>query len=186
MWVFLASLAMLFLGGAVAYVVVRWRLNTIRAERFEPPLPAVELPPALWISTVAILASSVFLHRALGLVKRDQAKDSRAMLVLAGIAATVFLIAQTPCLISLFTEHFAQLSNAGPTGGAMHGMVATLITIHALHLLGGLWPFVRVLRRAARGGYGAADYGPVHYLTMYWHFLDGVWITLFATLLLTP
>jgi cytochrome c oxidase subunit 3 len=38
--------------------------------------------------------------------------------------------------------------------------------------------------RGFRGVYTADRHAGVHYCTVYWHFLDVVWIVLFATLLL--
>jgi heme/copper-type cytochrome/quinol oxidase subunit 3 len=39
-----------------------------------------------------------------------------------------------------------------------------------------------VTARALRGAYGPEDHRGIVYCAMYWHFLDGAWIVLYATL----
>ena len=46
-------------------------------------------------------------------------------------------------------------------------------------------PLAVVTRNAHLGAYDHESYAPVKYVTMYWHFLDVVWIVMFAVLLVT-
>ncbi|MCZ6542722.1 MAG: cytochrome c oxidase subunit 3, partial [Planctomycetota bacterium] len=59
-----------------------------------------------------------------------------------------------------------------------------LTGVHALHVIGGLIPLAAVTIRSFRNRYSSTDHAAVRYCAMYWHFLDGVWIVLFATLML--
>ena len=59
------------------------------------------------------------------------------------------------------------------------------MVIHALHLFGGILPLAVVTRNAHLGAYDHEAHAPVKYVTMYWHFLDVVWIAMFAVLLVT-
>jgi cytochrome c oxidase subunit 3 len=54
--------------------------------------------------------------------------------------------------------------------------------LHALHTLGGLVPLAIVNVRAARGAYTPFRRAGVHYCALYWHFVDAVWLVMFATL----
>ena len=58
-----------------------------------------------------------------------------------------------------------------------------LTALHWLHVIGGMVPLWIVSGRAARGAYGPGHYPGVLYCTMYWHFLDIVWIVLFVVLM---
>jgi cytochrome c oxidase subunit 3 len=51
-------------------------------------------------------------------------------------------------------------------------------------VVGGLVPLGLVTARAWRGGYTAGFHPGVEYTAMYWHFLDVVWLVLFAVLYL--
>ena len=87
---------------------------------------------------------------------------------------------QTPSLITLLIEH-----NQVDVGHTLLGFIFFLVIIHALHLLGGVIPLAVVTRNAHLGAYDHESHGPVKYVTMYWHFLDVVWIAMFAVLLIT-
>lgn len=188
MWIFLASLAMLFAGGAVGYVVIRLQLNANRAEAIPPlpPLPSVDLPPLLWISTAAILLSSITLHLALGAIRAKKMGAFSRHLRFSTIFALAFLVTQAPCLMVMLSDHWEGIAETGPLGGEHNGLVFSLVLIHALHLVGGLWPLWKVIVGARKDRYTPQEHDGVRFLAMYWHFLDVVWIILFATLLLTP
>jgi heme/copper-type cytochrome/quinol oxidase subunit 3 len=57
-----------------------------------------------------------------------------------------------------------------------------LTGLHAAHVIGGLPPLMLVWWRARNGRYSAAHPEGAVYCAMYWHFLDAVWMALYATL----
>ena len=59
-----------------------------------------------------------------------------------------------------------------------------LTGLHAAHVIGGVILLGVVTARAAQGRYGSGRHNGVTYAAMYWHFLDAVWIVLFAVLVL--
>jgi cytochrome c oxidase subunit 3 len=66
---------------------------------------------------------------------------------------------------------------------SLYGWTFYVLTgLHALHVLGGLPPMVITTVRAARAAYTPEDHRGIAYCAMYWHFLDGVWLVLYATL----
>ncbi|MFH1681903.1 MAG: cytochrome c oxidase subunit 3 [Candidatus Eisenbacteria bacterium] len=72
--------------------------------------------------------------------------------------------------------------STGP--GALFGFTFYMLTgLHAAHVLGGLIALAVVTARAHRGAYSAADHAGIELCARYWHFLDIVWIVLFAVLL---
>jgi cytochrome c oxidase subunit 3 len=56
--------------------------------------------------------------------------------------------------------------------------------IHALHLIAGVAVLAIIGRRAVREVYSAAYHAPVRVVSLYWHFVDIVWIFLFALIYL--
>ena len=69
-----------------------------------------------------------------------------------------------------------------PTDSLYAWTFYVLTALHALHVLGGLPPMLIVTVRALRMGYGPSDHRGLVYCAMYWHFLDAVWIVLYAIL----
>jgi len=188
MWLFLAALGMLFAASMLGYVLIRVQqtrelVNPVTKEVIAaaaPPLGTLHLPFGLWFSTLVILASSFTMHLALQNVRRERQAKFRNWLVATLILAGLFLLVQTPSLASLLIGH-----NHADTGHTLLGFVFFLVIIHALHLIGGVIPLAVVTRNAHLGAYDHEAHGPVRYVTMYWHFLDAVWIVMFGVLLLT-
>ncbi len=195
MWLFLTALGILFASSLCAYLVIR--LMTLEdvtdpvtgevVRQAGPALGSIPMPWGLWVSTAVILASSFTIHLALRAIRQEhQAVFRRCLLVTSALAA-LFLVIQIPSLIALLREHLAyreQLSTDASLGLMPYGMVFFLILIHALHLIGGVIPLGVVTHHAWRNHYDHESHNPVRYIAMYWHFLDIVWLCLFAGLLL--
>ena len=188
MWLFLAALGMLFAASMLGYVLIRVQqtrelfnpVTKITLPPSAPPLGTLHLPFGLWFSTLVILASSVTMHLALQNVRRERQPKFRNWLVATLVLSGLFLLVQTPSLAALLLEH-----NRADTTHTLLGFVFFLVIIHALHLVGGILPLAVVTRNAHLGHYDHESHGSVKYVTMYWHFLDAVWIVMFAVLLLT-
>ena len=56
--------------------------------------------------------------------------------------------------------------------------------LHGLHVLAGMGAITWLLRRAIRGHFSSAYYGPVDLVGLYWHLIDMIWIYLFPLLYL--
>lgn len=181
MWLFLAALFMLFAASIIGYVIIRTTSSTA------PAWGAVQVPWGLWVSTAVIMVSSISMHMALHRVRQGELAGTRiAMLATLGLAIA-FVAVQSPSLVILVQEHQAVLASAEELKPAMalYGLMVALIVVHALHVLGGVIPMLFVTAGAMRGRYNENAYGPIKHLTMYWHFLDAVWIVMFAMFLLT-
>ena len=63
-------------------------------------------------------------------------------------------------------------------------MYFAMTGLHGLHVLAGLALMLVVLAGAAQGAYREGGADGVHAVGYYWHFVDVVWIGLFATLFL--
>jgi len=60
----------------------------------------------------------------------------------------------------------------------------TMTGLHVLHMTGGLVFNMYVLIQALRGRYSSAHHERAEYASLYWYFVDGVWMILFPLLYL--
>ncbi len=175
MKLFLAALAMLFGAGMLAYLLVRTQwLNPVR-----PPTPALgtlDLPAGLWISTVVIVASSLVLHAAGRAVRAGRLAATARMMIAAFVLAIGFVIVQGPCLWLLIDRHREMTER----NVFLYALMALLIVVHAAHVIGGMIPMAVITVRAVRRRYSPEDHRPIAYLTLYWHFIDAIWLIMFA------
>ena len=173
MYLFLASLGVLFAATMLLYVIVRGFKDN------QPAFGTVSLPWELWLSTALVLAASVTVHLSVRAVKQErQAPFRRWMAVTLGLAI-VFTAVQTPAMVDLLNRHF----DAVRTGTTTYGIVFFLILLHAAHVVGGIVYLVLVTYNAYRDRYDHESHvGPRH-AALYWHFLDVIWVVMFGTLL---
>jgi cytochrome c oxidase subunit III len=168
MWLFLAALTMLFGATLVGYFVVRIRQGAT--------IQALQLPRTLWLSTALMLAGSVTIHFALDAARRERQQELRRHLVMTCIFAGLFVIVQTPALMTLLRQHKQM---AVTQHVFLYGLIFVLILVHALHVLGGLIGLGVTTAHAFQGQYDHENYVGVKSAAMYWHFLDGVWIIMY-------
>ncbi len=173
MWLFLAALFMLFAATIVAYVMIRI------TGTHSPEAGVIQLPPILWGSSLAMLGSSVTMHFALIAIRRDDLSRFRLDMIGTTVLAFLFLAMQTPGLFQLLAQHERQME----ANIHLYGLIFFIILLHALHIVGGLIPLLVALSKTLKNRYSAQDHNGILYLTMYWHFLDAVWIALFAVFL---
>ncbi len=172
---FLVSLSVLFAASMLAYLLVRV------GGRQAPPLHTLAVPGVFWLSTVLMLAGTLAIHRAVGAVRADRRSAFRTAMIVTLLLALAFLAVQGPGLYRLYQAHEA----ARADNVFLYGLALLLIALHAAHVIGGVIPLALVTRGALRGRYSPADHRAVRHCATYWHFLDGVWLLMFAMLLAT-
>jgi cytochrome c oxidase subunit III len=176
MWLFLASLTMLFVSGILLYVLLRTK--TFGAG----PSGHIHLPLALWGSTAVLLAGSFTIHRALTNVRLERVARFRTQLLTTLVLAIVFLAIQFPCLWEILQQHRQAVQGQGIR---LYGLVFCLILLHALHVVGGIIALWVVTVRAMQDQYDHEKYSGVKFAAIYWHFLDIIWIVMFAMFTIT-
>lgn len=186
MLLFLAALFMLFAASMVGYVLIRLAAtrDVIPTNggpiRYGVPLGTLEFPKILWVSTVVIILSGVAMQAALRAVRIGNQTLFRKLMVVSCVFAAGFVMIQTPAMYWIIADHWEYLSS----DVALYGLVFVLILLHAAHVIGGLIPLGIVTVKAQKGRYGIDNNNAVAYTTMYWHFLDAVWIFMFSVMLL--
>ena len=165
MWVALASVAMLFTSLSSAYVV-----RSGGARDWFP----IAMPRVLLVSTALILLSSVTLEIARRNLKRSEHRVYSRYLSLTALLGVGFLASQFFAWRQLSAQGIYLASH--PYSSFFY----VLTGAHAVHLLGGLLALAFVWFRSRRRSTEAA----ADAVTIYWHFMDGLWIYLFLLLFL--
>lgn len=191
MWIFLASLAVLFIATIIGFVVMR-QLQPGMAD-----LDLPRLPRTLWLSTGLLIASSGTMHLAWWGARRGRHSTLRLGLGLTTGLGLAFMLTQGYAWVAWYEGLAPVLADIDVAEQRFSAMAFYVLTgIHAAHVVGGLVPLTIVTARSFRRIDSAMDRGPgsepepgagpagVIYVAMYWHFLDAVWVVLFLTLLL--
>jgi cytochrome c oxidase subunit 3 len=170
MLIFLGSWAMMFAGFFFAYGAVRFH-TTSWPPRGVPALPKL-LPAA---NTVILMASGLALQLGYMRIRAGKAHELSAGLFVSLLLGTLFLALQF--------YYWVQVYHAGlrPDMGPYPSVFYALTTFHAAHVLVGLGALAVLLWKSLEGVYSAPRHLPVKLWTMYWHFVDAVWLLMFAT-----
>jgi heme/copper-type cytochrome/quinol oxidase subunit 3 len=170
MWLFLATLTVLFLAAIVGYLVVR-----LKAPDW-PPKGMPRLPGGLWFATGLLLGASVAVQRALRSIKAEARVACTRWLAATWGLGLAFLAVQSWNWSGLIRLHLMAASN-------LYAFTFFMLTgLHAAHVIGGVALLSVVWSRSARGRYDSGHHPGVTYAAMYWHFLDAIWLVLFAVL----
>jgi cytochrome c oxidase subunit III len=165
--VWLASELMFFGGLFAAYF-------TLRAEEKVWPPAGVHLETfTSALATLLLIVSSGTMHFAVLSRERDDRAAMQRWLVLTFALGALFLANQAR---EFFVLDFQISSNS-------YGSIYYIMTgFHGLHVLGGL-ALMLIALTIATGPGPLARRGPVvESIGYYWHFVDVVWIGLFATI----
>jgi cytochrome c oxidase subunit 3 len=168
MVLFLASEVMFFAGLFGAYFNIRANADQwppVGLEHLHATIPA--------IFTVILVLSSFTLHMGASAIKRGNTKGLVRWVLITVILGAVFLAGQ---LYDYSTLDFSVRD--GVYGTTFY----TLTGFHGAHVFGGLVYLCIVLLRASTGQFTRESHAAVEGATMYWHFVDVVWIVLFFVL----
>jgi cytochrome c oxidase subunit 3 len=165
--VWLASELMFFAGLFAAYF-------TIRASVAEWPPAGVDLHPVrAGVFTLLLVASSGTVQLAHHAAERGDLETLRRWL-----AATVALGG-----VFLANQGLEYAANSFSISSHSYGSIYYLMTgLHGLHVLAGLLAMTLLVIRASVDSDSEAQEPTVAVVSYYWHFVDVVWIGLYATL----
>jgi cytochrome c oxidase subunit 3 len=98
------------------------------------------------------------------------------------VAVTV-LLGITFLLIQAYDYYeFVTQDNFGINSGVYGTLFYTMTGFHGAHVLGGVIGLIVILTRGMQGQFSARHHVAVEAVSAYWHFVDVVWIALFATI----
>ncbi len=170
-WVVIAGVVMLFTALTSSYIV-----RSASGNDWRP----IAMPKVLWLSTALIVISSITMEVSRWSLKQQRNAGYGRWLMITVALGLAFLATQLVAWRQLVRQGVYMASN--PYNSFFYLFTAA----HGLHLLGGIlalgYLMLRTtgrrdtvegeLRRA-----GAADAA-----TIYWHFMDGLWVALFLLL----
>jgi cytochrome c oxidase subunit 3 len=167
MVVFVASEAMFFATFFGAYFTI-YSVNPVW-----PPAGFPRLEPGLaTVLTVLLVASSVTLQIGVRAIRRDQ---TGAMLVWLGL--TILLGAG---FLGLQLYDYSLLG-FGVRDGIFGSLFYVMTGLHMAHVFGGVVFLVLILVQGLGGQLTHAHHDSMEAGSIYWHFVDVVWICLFTT-----
>jgi cytochrome c oxidase subunit 3 len=166
--VWLASELMFFAGLFAAYFALR------SANETWPP-EGLELATARTaVATVVLVASSGTMHLAVAAAERDDRRDAIRWLGVTALMGALFLSNQ----VAEYAQADFQVDDHA------YGSIFYLMTgFHGMHVVGGL-AFMGAIAAAIAGRSRAPAHETVEVCAYYWHFVDVVWVAMFATIYL--
>jgi cytochrome c oxidase subunit 3 len=168
MWLFVASVGMLFASLTSAYIVRQAEGNWLY----------FDLPATLYWTTAVILLSSVTMQMAYWAAKKDLLDRVKVLVSITMGLGLVFLVGQWMAWLDLIDNNIHLIGN--PSGSFLY-----IITgLHGLHIISALVYLVIVLVSAYRFKIHSRSLAQIEMCTTYWHFLGGLWLYLFIFLLL--
>ncbi|HTF20310.1 MAG TPA: cytochrome c oxidase subunit 3 [Chryseolinea sp.] len=168
MWLFIASVTMIFAALTSAYMVRQAAGNWL----------VFELPSLFGITTAIILASSATMHWAYISAKRDNLEMTKVAISLTTVLGVAFLVGQWMAWGALVRENVYFVGN--PAGS----FVYVLSGVHMMHIIGGVVFLLIVLVATFKYKVHSRRLAQMEMCATYWHFLDALWLYLFVFLLL--
>jgi cytochrome c oxidase subunit III len=177
MLLFIGSEVMFFAGLFAAYFNAR-----AAAQPFWPPPNlehVIEPGPVPIVATAVLIASSFTMQYAVSRIRSGDRRGMNRALAVTLIMGILFLGAQAFDYAELLTEH-----GFGINSGIYGTLFYTMTGFHGAHVFGGVVGITVVLLRGVAGQFSARHHVAVEAVSIYWHFVDVVWIALFFTLYL--
>ena len=170
--VWLASELMFFAGLFGIYFTVR-----SQTDGEWPPAPTeLDVTYAL-IFTIILVASSFTCQFGVFAAERGDVFALRRWYLLTLVMGTVFVLGQANEYRNLVENHGTTMASSA------YGTVFYLTTgFHGLHVIGGLIAFVLLIGKTKISKFTPAQATSAIVVSYYWHFVDVVWIGLFATI----
>jgi cytochrome c oxidase subunit 3 len=184
MWIFLLSDTFVFSCFLTSYMTMRSSVTEPwpnPSEVFALSLGGEPIPLILIaIMTFVLISSSGTMAMAVNFgYRRDRLKTTLLMLATAAFGAT-FVGMQAFEWTKLIEEGVRPWGN--PMGAAQFGSCFFMITgFHGLHVSAGVIYLLIIASKVARGHYErSGNYEVVEIAGLYWHFVDLVWVFIFA------
>ena len=174
----LVGIAVLFLAFSGAFIY----------SRMQADLPPVDVPWMFIANTVVLLASSYTITRAKKAYLADDTEGYKISLLLTMSLSIIFLVLQVIAWQQLFAQ------NILPSTNNSSSYLWVLSIMHFAHVIAGI-PFILgfylVARKRMREPVSVLIYFSdpekrlkLKMLTMYWHFMDALWVYLVVFLVI--
>ena len=167
-WLYLMSDCLIFAMLFATYGVLggNYAAGPAPKDLFELPLVA--------LNTSFLLLSSITYGFAMLTMEKGRVGPTQGWLAITGLLGAAF--------VGIELYEFAHLIHEGatPQRSAFLSSFFTLVGTHGLHVTFGLVWMATLMVQVARRGLGAANRRRLMCLSMFWHFLDVIWICVFT------
>ena len=167
-WLYLMSDCLIFAALFAVYAVIgrNYAGGPTGAELFDLPLVA--------LNTSMLLLSSITYGFAMLQMQRKQLRNTMLWLGVTGLLGLCFLGLEMYEFMHLIHE------GAGPQRSGFLSAFFTLVGTHGLHVAFGIVWLVTLMCQLGTHGLTTENIRRVSCLSMFWHFLDLVWIGVFT------
>ena len=184
MWIFLLSDTFIFSCFLVAYMSVRMTTAVPwpnSSEVFALTIAGEHIPLILIaIMTFVLITSSGTMAMAVNCGYRRQRKKAAALMLVTAFFGLCFVGMQVFEWTKLIVEEGVR-PWGNPLGAAQFGAAFFMITgFHGFHVSVGVVYLTVVALKVLRGDYEERGYEIVEITGLYWHFVDLVWVFIFA------
>ena len=126
------------------------------------------------INTAMLLFSSITYGFAMLQMERNAKMETLVWLGITGLFGAAFLA------LELYEFHHLIAEGAGPTRSAFLSSFFTLVGTHGLHVTFGIVWLVTLMVQVNKRGLTHENRRRLMCLSMFWHFLDVIWIGVFS------
>jgi len=171
-WLYLMSDCLVFACLFAVYAVLgrNYAGGPTGAQLFDLPLVAA--------NTSLLLVSSITYGFAMLEMQRDRRLPTLAWLGITGLLGGGFIVLELHEFLHLVAD------GAGPQRSAFLSSFFTLVGTHGLHVTFGIVWLVTLMVQVATHGITEANRRRLMCLSMFWHFLDVIWIGVFTVVYL--
>ncbi|SRR5579875_915046 len=169
MWLFLSADATIFGAALVAYLALR-----IGSTKWPVPASVLSIPSTA-VMTLILICSSMTMTEALSAIRRGHQARYRGFLTLTIVAGLVFLGLQ-----AREWNHLIAAEHLSIDTSLFSATFFILTGFHGCHVIAGVVYLGVLLIRGWSGKVSAAKSAAVEIASLYWHFLDLVWIAIFT------
>ncbi|MEZ5145359.1 MAG: heme-copper oxidase subunit III [Acidimicrobiales bacterium] len=175
MWLFLGSECLLFGGLITTFLLYKHPLpgqGPGPKEIFDIPFTSV--------SSFVLLMSSLTMVLAVSAIERGDHHRTRAWLVATALLGSTFIAGQVYEFTSFYRE------GLGYTTSRFSSAFYTLTGFHGVHVTVGIIMLLSLFLLSVKGNLPEHKAETVEVVGLYWHFVDVVWIVIFALVYLIP
>jgi cytochrome c oxidase subunit 3 len=179
MLLFISSEVMFFAGLFAAYFSTRANFVDVNGVKEWPPQQFADIlnPFSLiLVATIILISSSFTCQMAIWAIRRDDRRGFIRNMGITFVLGVTFLLMQAYDYSLLFQDGLTM--GSGPFGTTYF----TLTGFHGAHVFGGVIMLGVILYRGMTGQFSSRHHDAVEAASLYWHFVDVVWIILFSIL----
>ena len=169
LWIGIFSMVMFWAGLTSAYIV--------RADNGNWLL--LNVPSIFIISTAVIITSSITMFYAYNSAKKNNYSQVTLGLLITLVLGFVFVYCQYQGWMELYSKDIVL---GGKKSNASGSFFILFVLAHWAHLFGGIISLTITLLKSLRKRYNAENTLGLELCSIYWHFLDILWVYLFLFL----